>query len=335
MRKWTILFALVLPGFLASAQADDPMVLHENAKKFMQKGDYANATIILVRASQQAPYALAIAKDLALCYYMQNDNAKAISAVRPFIDKDNADEQTFQIAGMVYKRMGQPKDAEKIFKKAIKLFPASGPLYNDYGELLWAMKDYSAINLWEKGIKEEPSFPGNYYNAARHYFLSQDRIWSIIYGELFINLESHTARTAEMKDILVNSYKKLYSEPDLLSDTKGKNKFEISFLTSMNRFNDIVIRGLNVETLTMIRTRFILNWFYRHQENEFPLRLFAEQKYMLENGLFKAYNHWIFEASDNLNAFQVWTQTHSDEYEAFTNYMRDRNFTIPEGQYYH
>lgn len=331
------ILSLILISFSISVfgQSEDAMVLHENARKFMKEGDYANATIILVRASQQAPYALAIAKDLALCYYMQNDNAKAISAVRSFIDKDNADEQTFQIAGMVYKRAGQTRDAEKIYKKAIKVFPQSGPLYNDYGELLWAMKDYSAIEQWEKGIKEEPSFPGNYFNAARYYFLSQDKIWSIIYGEIFINLESHTARTAEMKDILINSYKKLYASSDLLADIKGKNKFEVSFLTSMNKLNDIVIRGLNVETLTMIRTRFILNWFYRNQEKEFPSGLFSEQKNMLENGFFRAYNHWIFEASGNLSTFQVWTQTHADEYKAFTDYLRDRNFTIPEGQYYH
>lgn len=300
----------------------------------MKEGDYANATIILVRANEQAPFAIAIAKDLALCYYMQNDNSKALNTIRPFLEKDNADEQAYQIAAMVYIKMRQPKDAEKIYKKALKTYPESGPLYNDYGELLWALKDYSAISQWEKGIKEEPAFPGNYFNAAKFYFLSQDRIWSIIYGEVFINIEPYSARTAETKNILIDSYKKLYSQSDLLTDIKGKNKFEIAFLIAMSKQDNIVTRGINVETLTMIRTRFILNWFRNYADN-FPFVLFNVQRYMLENGVFQAYNHWLFGPSQSLSAFQNWTSAHPEEYDDFNKYLQNRNLVIPDNQYYH
>lgn len=314
------------------AQTEDAVTLHENAKKFMRQGDYANATIILVRANEQAPYALPIAKDLALCYYMQSENNKALSTIKPFMDKDFADEQAYQIMGMVYKRMGQNKDADKLYKKALKAFPRSGPLYNDYGELLWAQQDYSAINQWEKGIKEEPGFPGNYYNAARHYYLSQDKIRSLIYGEIFVNLESGSARTAEIKEILLNSYKKLFIEPNLLADTKGKSKFELAFLSSMNKQNDIVVRGINVETLTMIRTRFVLDWHMKNAD-EFPSVLFDTQKYMLENGHFQAYNQWLFGPSENTSAFQNWIKTHAEEYQAFNRYLENRNFAVNSSQY--
>lgn len=334
MKKMILsVFSLCLM-FSSFAQSQDVQTLHENAKKFMRQGDYANATVILVRAVERSPSDIGIAKDLALSLYMQNDNTKALSAIRPFLDRDNADEQTYQIAGMIYKRTGQQKESDKIFKKALKTFPHSGPLYNDFGEFLWSTKDYSAINQWEKGIKEEPGFPGNYFNAAKYYYLSQDKIWSLIYGEIFINMEAHSARTAEMKNILLDSYKKLFSQPDLLADTKGKSKFEVAFLTSMNKQNSIVVRGLNAETLTMIRTRFILNW-YRDHAGKFPFILFDLQKYMLENGLFQAYNQWIFGASQNLSGFQNWTSTHSEEYNAFNKYLQDRNLTIPENQYYH
>lgn len=334
MKKWILSILSLVVVFAAVAQSEDVAVLHENAKKFMKQGDYANATVILVRAMDQAPYNIAIAKDLALSYYMQNDNTKALNALRHFLDKNNADPQTYQIAGMIYKRTGQVKDAEKIYKKALKSFPDSGPLYNDYGELLWSTQDYSAINLWENGIKAEPSFPGNYYNAARYYYLSKDKIWSIIYGEIFINIESYSSRTAEMKNILLDSYKKLFSTPDLLADTKGKSKFEIAFLTAMNKQNSIVVRGINAETLTMIRTRFILNW-YKDYAARFPFYLFDMQKNMLENGLFQAYNQWIFGASQNLSAYQHWISTHDEEYKEFLEYLKDRRFAISGEQYYH
>ena len=157
----------------------------------MRQGDYANASLILVRALEQAPNNIEIAKDLAFDYYLQKENEKGINVIKPLLEKDNADDQAYQIAGTIYKAMGQPKEAEKLYKNAMKNFPKSGPIYNDYGELLWRSQDYSAIKLWEKGIEVDPSYGNNYYNASKYYFLTRDKIWSLIYGEIFINIESN------------------------------------------------------------------------------------------------------------------------------------------------
>ena len=110
--------------------------------------------------------------------------------------------------------------------------------------------------------------------------------------------------------------------------------FEIAFLTCMNQQNSIVLRGLNAETLTMIRTRFILDWDKTYAD-KFPFKLFQLQEQLLQEGLFTAYNEWIFGASQNLAAYQNWTGTHSTEYEAFNNYQKTHVFKIPPGQYYH
>lgn len=332
-----LLLSLILVSFLtpAYAQTEDAQTLHENAKKFMRQGDYANATVILVRAFEQAPGDIGIAKDLALSYYMQSDNNRALNALKPFVDKDNADAQAYQIVGMVYKRMSQPKDAEKVYKKGLKSYPESGPLYNDYGELLWSMQDsQGAIAQWENGIKAEPSFAGNYYNATKFYYLSPDKIWELIYGEIFVNIESYSSRTAEIKNLLLEGYKKLFSDPDLLTNSKGKNKFEIAYLTVMNKQNSIVLRGIGAESLTMIRTRFLLDW-YRKYANNFPFFLFDMQKYMAENDLFQAYNQWLFGTAENLGTYQNWVNTHPDQYHAFTEYLKNRNLKIPNDQYYH
>lgn len=331
-----ILFAtlILFTSQAVYCQQEDVETLYSNAKEFMQQGDYANASLILVRALEVEPGNLKVAKDLALNYYMQNENGKGLKVLQPFLSKNRGDDQTFQIAGMLYKRMGQAKDAEKIYKSALKIFPSSGPLYNDYGELLWTLKDYSAVNLWEKGIKEDPTYPGNYYHAAKYYYLSKDKVWSLLYGEIFVNLESTTSRTAEMKNILLDGYKKLYVNTDLLENTRGLNKFEIAFLTSMNKQNDVVIRGINAETLTMIRTRFILDWD-QHSADKYPYIVFALQKQLLREGLFPAYNQWLFGAAQNLGNYQIWMNTHGDEYEALQKYFQKRNFSVPEDQFYH
>jgi hypothetical protein len=55
---------------------------------------------------------------------------------------------------------------------------------------------------------------------------------------------------------------------------------------------------------------------------------------LLKDGLFDAYNEWIFGAASNLPAFQTWTNTHSDDYSRFINFQKGRVFKLPEGQYY-
>ena len=300
----------------------------------MQQGDYANASLILVRAFELKPNDIQIAKDLAYAYYLQRENNKALAVITPFLENDKADDQAYQIAGTIYRALNQPKDAEKLYKKAIKIFPGSGPLYNEYGELLYSTNDAFAIKQWEKGIEVDPSYANNYYNACKYYFTTKDKIWSLLYGEIFINIGSVTSRTAEIKNILLEGYKKLFAEVDLLENAKDKNTFEVAFLTTMNKQNAVVIKGINAETLTMIRTRFILDWD-KDYANKFPFSLFDLQRELLEKGLFPAYNQWIFGAPQNLAAYQAWTGTNAEEYLSFTKFRQEKLFKVPKGQYYH
>ena len=331
-----ILFAIIFCSLTASviAQQEDVDQLHENAKAFMQQGDYGNATLILTRALQQDKQNLEIAKDLSMSYFLQKEDQKALDVIKPFIENDNADDQAYQIAGTIYRRLGQEKEADKNYKDALKKFPKSGGLYNDYGELLFKNHDPAAIKMWEKGIEADPSFGYNYYNASKYYYYNRNYIWSLLYGETFINIESFTSRTAEIKDLLLNAYKRLFADPDLLKNAKDKSAFEIAFLTCMNKQNDVVIRGINPETLTMIRTRFILDW-NRNYAKKFPFKLFELQEQLLEEGLFPAYNQWIFGASQNLAAYQNWTSNHADEADNFRKFKAGIIFKIPKGQYYH
>ncbi|MEO6288727.1 MAG: tetratricopeptide repeat protein [Ginsengibacter sp.] len=334
MKRYFLVILWCCISVTTFSQQEDASSLHENAKAFMRQGDYANASLILARALQQYPKNIEIAKDLAYDYYLQKENEKALNVIKPLLEKDNADDQTYQIAGTIYRALGQQKEAEKLYKKSIKSYPGSGPLYNDYGSLLWSNQDYNAIKIWEKGIEQDPSYAGNYYNASKYYFLTTDKIWSVIYGEIFINIESFTSRTAEIKNILLDGYKKLFAEPDLLTNTKDKNSFEIAFLTTMNKQNSVAIRGLSAETLTMIRTRFILDWNQVYVK-KIPYRLFELQENLLQEGLFPAYNQWIFGAAQNLPGYQNWTSSHNEEYIAFNKFQKGRIFKIPERQYYH
>ena len=177
MKKYFLIFcSSLLISLSIIAQTEDPKTLHENARTFMRQGDFNNAIIILTRALQMDKNNLEMQKDLAMSYYYKRDYEKALDEVKILMDRDDADVVAFQIAGNVYKALEEVKECEKIYKRGLKKFPNSGALYSEYGELLWAKKDFSAIEQWETGIKMDPSYSGNYYNAARYYFFAKDKI---------------------------------------------------------------------------------------------------------------------------------------------------------------
>ena len=317
---------------MKAVDAQTAKELHETAKTFMRQNDHANAILVLNRALLQNPQNIAMGKDLALSYYFQRDNIKALEIINPILEKEDADDQSFQIAGMIYKQAENKKDAEKMYRKAIKKFPDSGPLYNELGELQWEQKNYEAIKQWEKGIEMDPSYSKNYYNAAKFYFLTSDKVWSLIYGEIFINMEPLGNKAPEVKQLLLDGYKKLFIDANLQTAYKDKNPFIKNYLTSMNRQSGIAATGINTESLSMIRTRFILDWF--NESSSYPFKLFSYQQQLLQMGLFEAYNQWIFGSSQNLTAYQAWITTHSEENNAFLNFQKGRIFKIPLKEYY-
>lgn len=320
----------------AIAQPEDPKTLYENAKTFMRQGDFNNAIVILIRALQMDKDNLDMQKDLVMSYYLKKDYEKALDGIKVLLDRDDADVVTYQIAGNVYKAIEEVKECEKVYKKGLKKFPNSGPLYSEYGELLWARKDFSAIQQWEKGIQVDPAYSGNYYNAALFYFYTKDKVWSLIYGEIFVNMESQMERAASMKELLLQGYKeKLFAEADIMaSQDKNKNDFSKAFLGCMAKQSSLANRGITTETLTMIRSRFILEWFDKYA-SRYPFKLFDYQRQLLQEGMFAAYNQWLFGTIENLAAYDAWTKAHDEEYKNFTAFQKTRVFKMPAGQYYH
>lgn len=333
MKKIVSLFLLSLATIVVFAQ-DDVKTLHATAKTFLVSGDYNNAIVVLNRALLLDKNSLELQKDLVQAYYLKQDYSKALEGVESLIDRDDADVMTFQIAGNVYKALEEVKDCTKMYKKALKKFPKSGPLYSEYGELLWATKDFSAIQQWEKGIEIDPAYAGNYYNAALYYFYTKDKVWSLIYGEIFVNMESLSERGAAMKELLLKGYKeKLFTDPDLMKDQEKNSEFAKAYLTVMGKQTSLTSKGVSLETLTMIRTRFILDW-YANYAGKYPFRLFDYQQQLIREGMFEAYNQWLFGPVENLPAYDNWTKTHSEQYTAFNTFQKSRVFRIPAGQYY-
>lgn len=332
--KKCFLFLFSLICIAALGQEQDVKTLQETAKTFIRQGDYSNALLVLNKALEREPENLELLKDQAFALYLQKNYSSSEAVAKKLLDRKDVDVQAYQIAALTYKALEDVKELDRLYKKGLKAFPNSGVLYSEYGEVLISRQDNNnAIKQWEKGIEVDPNYSGNYYNLSRYYYGTNDKVWSIIYAEIFVNLESYSRRTVEIKDLLLNSYKKLFMDADIRKNQNQKNAFVQAYLNNMERQAGIATKGITPESLTMIRTRFILEWFEKEGAS-LPFRLFEYHQQLLKEGLFEAYNQWLFGSVQNLTAFQNWTNTHSDQYNRFTAFQKGRVFKMPPNQYY-
>ncbi|MCH5596924.1 tetratricopeptide repeat protein [Niabella ginsengisoli] len=309
----------------------------QRARTFMQSGDLDNAVLVLTKANETDKNDMGIQKDLALAYYYQKSYTKALESIKPVIASPDCDPAAYQLAGNIYKAQENYSAAEKNYKDGLKDFPKSGPLYNDYGELLEIMKNPTgAIQHWEKGIQVAPSYGGNYYNAAVYYYKQQDdKVWAIIYGEIYANMESLNPKANSIKKMVLDAYKqKLFISNNLKADAANqKNAFAKAVLETFAKQSGISAQGITPESLAMIRTRFILDWNTSYAK-EFPFKLFDYHQQLMKDGLFDSYNQWMFGPVDNQANFEKWVQAHKEEYDKFTAFHTSRVFKMPVNQAY-
>ncbi len=313
----------------AYAQSVDS--LHSKATAFIMKGDADNALMFLRRAEQQEPANLETTKLIAFTYYNQRDFASALPYARRLAVAPKADFQQVQMAGLVFKALAMYKEAKKLYDDAMSRFAGNGTLLSEYGELLYLMKDDdAAIVLWEKGIAAEPNIASNYYHAANYYSVRGNFIWSILYAEIFANLESFSARTTDMKALVLKDYKRLFSRP--LIDPKTKySPFTLAVLQTLNSFSSLVADGVTPSTLNQLRKSFYHKWEMQHA-NTYPFRLFDRYKEYIIDNSFEAYNYWLL--TEDAQVLRQWALNNKDAFNAFLSLQNGRVFKVPKGQYY-
>ncbi|KAA5532291.1 tetratricopeptide repeat protein [Taibaiella lutea] len=305
--------------------------MQSSAQDFLNRGDYPNAIMMYSQAIRMAPSDVSLRRDLAYAYFLSGDLKKAKEVIDPVVASNVADELTYQVASGVENGLGNPGKARRILNDGIAKFSYSGVLYNAKGNLLMTDKSTkAALEAYSTGIKVEPGYPMNYYNASKIYFQNNNAVWSLLYAEIYLNLDPSSRRTIEMKKMMVDAYRLLFTPDnnDALPTFNAKSgtetevgSFEEAFKKIMQQGAPAITDGLNTENLIMLRTRFMLAWYNSFSIN-YPFTLFTLQNKMLHDGVFDAYNQWLFGAADNSAEFSLWLKTNSKEYAAFENWRK-------------
>ncbi|MGC4057672.1 MAG: hypothetical protein QM743_06045 [Chitinophagaceae bacterium] len=195
-----------------------------------------------------------------------------------------------------------------------------------------------ALKSWLDGIAHDPEFRLNYHEAAIAYVQTDQPVWAIVYGEIFVNKEPNTPRGNETRILLLDAYQKLFFTP---SKTAGGNPLlsrdprnfqEAVEKTLLNLFF-VVSDGINTENLIMLRSRFIVSWTDNYTA-QYPFGLFRYQENLIRNGYFDAYNQWLFGNAENPQQFSGWKGSFGKELKEMEQFRAKNPLTLTAADAY-
>lgn len=339
-------FGLAFAHTAAYAQTNDwpsPEVaqMYQQARNYLSVGDVKQAIVVYQQAIQLAPGKMELYRDLGKAYYLSGDYKAAQNTLAPLLKSPEADDQSYQTMASCMSAAGDAKKAKKTLSDGIERFPQSGLLYHDLGKLYDDdNKPADALNTWLKGIKQAPEYHVNYYEAARTYMNTDDFIWTIIYGEIFLTIEHHTQRSDEMRRTVMEAYKKLFfTSPQEDVPTFGSvpsahtDNFADAVRSTLMKLSPVVLDGITTENLTMLRTRFVIDWMQQYN-SRYPFALFNYQDKMIRDGYFDAYNEWLWGKIENPQWYDAWNKFHAGAMDQFETWMKQNPFHPLASEYY-
>jgi tetratricopeptide (TPR) repeat protein len=209
----------------------------EEAVRLMDQGLYKDAIRFLEQCRKLDQNNYFFPYEMGYAYYELKNYNKTRELLEPLILRKDINEMVFQLLGNTYDMLGKKEKAIQTYRSGIKRFPQSGRLYVELGILEFNRKNISdALYYFEKGIKAEPDYPSSYFHSAQIYLRSDLKVWGLIYGEMFMNLERTTDRNQEMSRYIGATY---YNQIEFSGDSLvfGGLCSEVSMQTSKDSVN--------------------------------------------------------------------------------------------------
>lgn len=338
-------FFLISPSF---AQTNIEIAKEKGieAVKLMDDGHIDSSLELLDDARKLDPKSLIYPYEMAYAYYLKKDYKEAAGILKKLEKHESVNDLVYQLLGNSYDNLGNRKEAMKSYERGLKKFPGSGKLYLEMGIIQLHDEKYDkALDYFEKGISVEPTFASNYFWAAKLFCNSDEEVWGMMYGELFMNLERNTKRTVEVSKMLYDTYKteikvvgdtalsvsfsknNVVAVPDNIENFRipfGIGIYEPTLLLSSAGYNEV-----NMQTLSDIRAKFIDLYFQKGYNRRYPNVLFEYQKKIKDLGHMEAYNYWILMQGDKYE-YMNWEMANQEKWDAFVDWFGNNPIEINE-----
>lgn len=338
---YVMLFLIPQSGFSQTdAEKKEARQLAIKAIEVMDNGQIDQAIEMLNQCMRLDPQSISYPYEIGYAYYMKEDYVKAIEIFESLTDRKEFDAQCFQMLGNAYDLNNQREKAIKTYQKGLDRFPKSGRLYLELGNIERSKNNMSdAIKWYEDGIAADPAFPSNYYWASRIFCNSEEVIWGVLYGEIFMNLERGSDRTAEISELLYDTYAEhirfqsdttvvQFSSNIVITGKSDKIPFPINFELTM-----LYATGsedtLDLGSLSRIRARFIEFFYEKGFSEKYDNVLFSWHRDLMQKNQFECYNYWLF-MQGSYHEFAEWVQNNKTLYDNFLNWFSKNPMTVNE-----
>lgn len=285
----------------------------QQAIEYCDNGEIDKSIEIYNKLLENNPKNYLINYELAYAKSMKKEYEEAIKISKKIEKDPRADAQLYQLQGNAYDYLGKRKTAVACYDKGLKRFPNSGILYMEKGNILYMEKDYDgAIELYEKAIEVEPTYPSPYFRASAIFLNSSEPVWGLIYGEAFLLLEKGARNKAIQKGMVerLNNAFEMRGDTALHISLTKKNvigmhglklviPFEIRYEMATSKSKAVLEMtaskrdSITLPELINIRET-VANTYKESWEEEYPNYLLDYQKQLIDGGYFEAFTMELF-----------------------------------------
>lgn len=282
--------------------------------------------------------------NISYAYYMLGKGKKAWKLIDPVL-KEHPDMKDYHaFLSMLYESLGKEYNIKPI--EVIIKGPSNAKEYANEAMKLIATDPDKARLYFDHAIDMNPNEAEYYYQAAKLYANTVERMWTLIYGEIFVNLENNTVRTTEIKKLIFETWKKsltINSPSDMkveVSQEKAsygldkfdETKFVVSFAQSYETTLEIglyrLADGLALTNMYFYYRDFVNYWF-RKKELEYPCFIFDWEKTIAESEHLEAYIFWLFKDSFP-EEFNDWIKIFGKQMAAFETWLLSNKMDITD-----
>jgi tetratricopeptide (TPR) repeat protein len=332
MKKLFLTLLVMFSCLTISAQSDKEQARTKlrEAIKLMDNGSIDASIAILEECKKLDPDSFIYSYEIAFAHLKKEDYDGAIKILKKTLKYDDINSQVYQMLGNAYSYAGKPKKAIKTYEKGMEKFPEAGNLHLEKGNVYWYQEEYNkAAESYREGIKVDPMFASNYYRLSLLFLSTSDKLSGLIYGEIFMNLERSTERTKKMSKLLYETYKNSITLKDdggeidfceivitLEEIEKGDLKLPLCAIFGKHFILGLTgVEEINATSVARIRKVFI-EQFFKEDYRQYSNVLFDYHKKLLDDNLFEAYTHYIFQIGDP-HSYDEWSSSHQKEIDAF------------------
>ncbi|NRA13201.1 MAG: hypothetical protein HRT57_14730 [Crocinitomicaceae bacterium] len=161
MTKLILIFLTTL-AFASFGQSDGKKAydLGMKAIEEMESENTSGAIKMLKKAKKLDPVNINYPYEIAFANYLAHDLKAAIKVLNGLLDRLDVNQKIYQILGNCLDMNKEPIKAIEMYDEGLRLFPNSGILYTERGNMELIREEYSeALFYYEKGIEVQPRHP--------------------------------------------------------------------------------------------------------------------------------------------------------------------------------